>query len=1029
MLIEEAGGIVTREDIKNRLWPNDTVVDFDHSINATIKTLRRALGDSAGNPRYIETLARRGYRLMVTIEYLNEAPNADPWNGNSVQVVAEPGALIGKKVSHYRVLDVVGGGGMGMVYRAEDLRLGRSVALKFLPEEVANDQAAIKRFLREAQTASALNHPNICTIHEIEEQEGEPFIVMELLQGDTLRGRMEDLKPRPLPLLELLDAAIQVCDGLDAAHSNGIIHRDIKPANIFLTNTGTIKILDFGLAKMTTAEKAEADNPPDALPRPSDASECASQMRPTLTRQGTTAGTAAYMSPEQVRNEELDSRTDLFSFGLLLYEAATGTRAFAGETREEVHQAILIQTPPSVRESNPTIPRELDALIAKALVKDRRERYQSAAEMRRDLAQIKRHLSPARQRVQTALVVTAALVIVGLGLSSYWSYRHRITLAPTDTIVLADIRNQTSDAVFDSSLNTAIRRSLEQTPYLNVLGIDKVFGSLALLKLPPATKLTPEIAREVCNHTNSKMVIGGTVSDVGNRYGLQLDATDCISGRLIAKVEKDSVNRIEVIGVLGSLATQLRSKLGEPSASLNKFNKPLDVALSPSLEALQAATEGYKHHTAGDVGGAVARYQRALELDPNFGLVYEGLGVGQLFLGQEKLAREALTKAYELRDRMTEPDRLHAEDNYFDLVTGEVERACSVLKETVRVFPRDFIAHTNLGSCFLVLGQPALAASEAREAARLQPSPWTFSVVMSYNIFADRLEDAKAASEEAKAHKFDSPFLRYQRMRLAFLTNDKAALHELQSVADPHNSEFKNELMQIEEYQGHRRAAKLLLDQIITKVSKGDARKYDRVGQALYEAKIGNFADARLTAIDSVPDVRDPARRAALALAFALAGDEKRSEDLADALDQEFPLSTAMQNYCLPTIRAVVRLRAGDAAGAIKKLQPILKYDLALCPCFGSLYPAYIRGLAYLQMGEAQLAAAEFQKVLDHPGFVGYNSNGPLARLQLARAQLMLGDENGARKSYEEFLSLWKTADSDLPIYREAKAEFARLTR
>src|SRR5580692_10748840 len=439
MLRESKGKIVTREEIKGRLWQNDTIVDFDRSTNATIKALRRALGDSADNPRYIETLARRGYRLMPTIEYLEAAPGTAPGEVTA-EAPLQSSSLIGKKVSHYRVLDVIGGGGMGMVFKAEDLRLGRLVALKFLPEEFASDALTLQRFEREAQTASALNHPNICTIYEIEEHEGQPFIAMELLQGDSLRDRLSASKQQPLPLPELLGISAQISDGLQAAHDKGIIHRDIKPANIFLCKSGTVKILDFGLAKLAGSDVAleSAEAASTTVPK-----TCSTEsLKKALTRTGTTAGTAGYMSPEQVRHEELDTRSDLFSFGLVVYEMACGHRAFTGQTLVDVHEAILQQPPAPARARNPLLPRRLDLVLAKALEKDRDRRYQSATALKDDLARITREVHPARRRTRRVLAAGVLLAVGALSVWRYEVYRHRITLAPTDTIVLADVDNR-----------------------------------------------------------------------------------------------------------------------------------------------------------------------------------------------------------------------------------------------------------------------------------------------------------------------------------------------------------------------------------------------------------------------------------------------------------------------------------------------------------------------------------------------------------------------------------------------------------
>jgi serine/threonine protein kinase len=597
MLLEREGKIVTREEIKIRLWPNDTVVDFDHSINATIKALRRALGDSADNPRYIETLARRGYRLMVMTEYLESVPGIAP--GEVIEEAAlQPSALIGKKVSHYRVLDVIGGGGMGMIFKAEDLRLGRLVALKFLPEEFAGDAVALKRFEREAQTASALNHPNICTIYEIEEHEGQPFIAMELLQGSTLRDHLSASKQKPLPLPELLGISAQICEGLQAAHDKGIIHRDIKPANIFLCKSGTVKILDFGLAKLAGSElgleKAEVVTTTER------ATSSTESLTKALTRTGTTAGTAGYMSPEQVRHEDLDTRSDLFSFGLVVYEMACGQRAFTGQTLVDVHEAILHQPLAPARACNPAMPRSLDLMLAKALEKDRGRRYQSATTIKDDLKRITREIHPARRWTRRALVASALLAIGAVGVSRYEAYRHRITLAPTDTIVLADVDNRTNDPVFEDALNTALRYEMAQTPYLNLLGSDKAYATMGQLKLAPTTKITPELARQICNKTNSKMVISDSIADAGNHYHLEMRALGCGSGATLAEEQEDIDSRSEVVHELGATAVRLRSKLGEPSASLARFNQPLEKALSPSLEALHAVTEGGKLYLAGD---------------------------------------------------------------------------------------------------------------------------------------------------------------------------------------------------------------------------------------------------------------------------------------------------------------------------------------------------------------------------------------------------------------------------------------------
>jgi eukaryotic-like serine/threonine-protein kinase len=734
MLLERQGKIVTREEIKGRLWSNDTVVDFDHSINATIKALRRALGDSADDPRYVETLARRGYRLMPTIEYLESAPGIAPGEVTA-EAPLQSSSLIGKKVSHYRVLDVIGGGGMGIVFKAEDLKLGRPVALKFLPEEFAGDAVVLKRFEREAQTASALNHPNICTVYEIEEHEGQPFIAMELLQGDNLRDRLSASK-QTLPLSELLRISAQICDGLQAAHDKGIIHRDIKPANIFLCKSGTVKILDFGLAKLAGSDVAleRADVASTTAPNTSSTES----LKKALTRTGTAAGTAGYMSPEQVRHEDLDTRSDLFSFGLVVYEMACGQRAFTGQTLVDVHEAILHQPPAAARACNPVLPRSLDLALAKALEKDRDRRYQSATAMKDDLAQITREVHPARRRTRRALAAGALFAVGAVSVWRYEVYRHRITLAPTDTIVLADVDNRTNEPVFDDALNTALRYEMEQTPYLNLLGLDKTYATMGQLKLAPIAKITPEIARQICSKTNSKMVISDSIADAGNRYHVEIRALDCGSGATLAEERTDISARNQVVHELGATAARLRRKLGEPAESLARFNQPLEKATSASLEALQIGTQGTKLFLGGNPQAALPLYQRAIELDPDLALTYEGIGAANFALDHYDLMKASYTRAYQLRDRMTEKDRLNTDYLYYSQVTGEIDKAYSVLVRSLGLFPRDVFFHTNLAYTLSRVGQLKRAADVEDETARLEPSPLYFLMAVRLNITASR---------------------------------------------------------------------------------------------------------------------------------------------------------------------------------------------------------------------------------------------------------------------------------------------------
>jgi eukaryotic-like serine/threonine-protein kinase len=1028
MLLEREGKIVTREEIKGRLWPNDTVVDFDRSINATIKALRRALGDSADNPRYIETLARRGYRLMVMTEYMESAPGISPGEVTA-EATLQSSSLIGKKVSHYRVLDVIGGGGMGMVFKAEDLKLGRLIALKFLPEEFAGDAVVLKRFEREAQTASALNHPNICIIHEIEEHEGQPFIAMELLQGDTLRDRLSVSKQKTLPLPELLGISAQICDGLQAAHDKGIIHRDIKPANIFLCKSGTVKILDFGLAKLAGSDVAleRAEVASTTVPNTSSTES----LKKALTRTGTAAGTAGYMSPEQVRHEELDTRSDLFSFGLVVYEMACGQRAFTGQTLVDVHEAILHQPPAPARACNPVLPRSLDLVLAKALEKDRDRRYQSATAMKDDLARITREIHPARRRTRRAL---AAGALLGVGAVSVWRYevyRHRITLAPTDTIVLADVDNRTNDPVLDDALNTALRYEMEQTPYLNLLGLDKTYATIGQLKLAPTTKITPEIARQICSKTNSKMVISDSIADAGNRYHLEIRALDCGSGETVAEERTDISARNQVVHELGATAARLRRKLGEPAESLARFNQPLEKATSASLEALQTGAEGTKLFLGGNPQAALPLYQRAIELDPELALTYEGIGAANLALYHYDLMKASYTRAYQLPDRMTEKDRLNTDFLYYTHVTGELDRAYSVLLRSLELFPRDVFFHNNLAYTLSKLGQLNRAADAEDETARLEPSPLYFWLAALYNINASRLNEARSWLAQAEALKFDSFGLRIQRLRLAFIEGDLGALDRIfdGEANGPNRVLFLRKRSEFEAQQGHLDSADRLQLQASKLSSDPEDISDALVLSALRNAEAGWAIQARKTQDLALHSKLDRGQRMILALSLARSGRIEEAKRIANEVSQEAPLDTAVQRYLGPTIRAAVKLQQHDPAAAIDLLRGTVQYDLAETDSFDYLYPAYIRGLAYLESGDGRSAAGEFQKLIDNPGLCWGYITGPLARLQLGRAERLMGDNASARKPYEEFLNIWKNADHDLPVYREAKAEYAQLQK
>jgi DNA-binding winged helix-turn-helix (wHTH) protein/tetratricopeptide (TPR) repeat protein len=625
-------------------------------------------------------------------------------------------------------------------------------------------------------------------------------------------------------------------------------------------------------------------------------------------------------------------------------------------------------------------------------------------------------------------VAAGALIVAALGVWRYEVYRHRIILAPTDTIVLADVDNGAGDSVFDGALNTALRYEMEQTPYLNLLGLDKTYATMGQMKLAPTTKITPEIARQICSKTNSKMVIADSIADAGNGYHLEIKAFDCGSGATLAEEGTHISARNQVVHELGATAVRLRRKLGEPAESLARFNQPLEIALSPSLEALESGNEGVKLFLAGDPGAALSLFQREVELDPNIGITYEGIGAAQAALGHYDLEVASWTRAYQLRDRMTEKDRLNIELLYYSTVTGELDKSYSVLLRALELFPRNVFFHTNLSDTLSKLGQLNRAADAEDETARLGPSPLFFSWAASTNITASRFKEARSWLAQAEALKFDSLGLRIQRFRLAFVEGDQAALDQIfdSEAHGPNRAVFLRERSTFEAQQGHFDSADRLLLQA-SKLSDPEHISWDLVNSALQNAEAGRVEEALKNEGQALQRKLDRNQRAVLALALARSGRNIEANQLADEISQEAPADTIVQKYLVPTVRAAVKLQQHDPHAAIDLLRETVQYDLAFTQSFDYLYPAYIRGLAYLESGDGRAAAGEFQKLIDNPGLCWGYVTGPLARLQLARARRLMGDNAAARESYEEFLSIWKDADPNVPAYRQAKAEYAKL--
>ncbi len=948
--------------------------------------------------------------------------------------------MINETVSRYRIDAELGSGGMGVVFRAHDLNLERDVALKFLPARLAGDPAVLARFEREARLASSLNHPHICIVHDIESHDGRPFIVMELCAGETVKRL---LQRGPLPLAQAVDLAIQTAGALDAAHRRGIVHRDIKPANLFVSPSGQLKVLDFGLAKLNEPQASPDAAEADSLP--------AREPEAELTRPGTALGTVAYMSPEQALGRPVDARSDLFSLGAVLYEMVTGERAFGGASPGAVFDRILNREPRRSSRVNPRVPELLEAVLDGLLAKQPEDRYASAAELLVDLDQVARLVAAqeaafdpeatgsrsreTRKPGRLVLAAVAAVALVALGFVGYRAMRRPPPLSDKDPILLAGFENQTGEEVFDATLSQALAVQLGQSPFLNIVADDRVRETLSLMGKGADERLSAELAREVCQRLGTRAMVRGSISRLGELYVLLLEASECASGASLAREQGQARGAEGVLDALGKMSSRLRSTVGESLRSVQAFDVPVAQATTPSLEALRAYTVALEERRRGAEVEAIPFLERALSLDPGFAAAATTLSTVYGNLGEASKSIDYARLAYGQRDKVSQRERHFIVYQYHDRVTGNLDQAADTLEVWKRTYPNDFQPANALAIIHNRLGRYERGVDEAKEAlARTPGHPFAVSQLGHAYRGLGRYEEARSVAEEIVARGVATVPTRRLVYQLAVLRQDATtATGQLEwAKGTPREFDIVAAEAQVLAYQGRLRAADALYRH---SVELAERRSLPETGlayaahNALTHALYGKRAESLALAKGSLAPRRnggspsDAVPRMRLLTTLGLLG-APEAPRMADALLAQLPDSTLVVGVILPATRAAIALASGRPAQAIEALRPAGAYEAGNVAV---LIPRYLRGEAYLRAGEGARALEEYERILAQRGADPFSPVCALAPLGVARAKAALGEREAAARAYREFLEAWREADADVPVLAEARRESAKL--